>query len=158
MLPIWRVGRVWLNALVLKTSNPKGFGGSNPSLVVKKENDFVMNNSGFEVGDKVKLKPIDEIMQIREKYTKQGYFRGDLNYKFEADIRKLYEDNVYTIEDIRLREGMVNVYEIFLKESGIGGRWVLTNEYFIQSNIEEPVDNDIPLLFGMMEGNNGKDV
>jgi len=117
-----------------------------------------MNNSGFEVGDKVELKPIDEIMQIREQYTKQGLFRGDLNYKFEADIRKMYEDNVYTIEDIKLRNSMENVYEIFLKESSIGDRWVLTQEYFIPFNIEESVDNDIPLLFGMMEGNNGKDV
>ena len=158
MLPIWRVGRVWLNALVLKTSNPKGFGGSNPSLVVKKENDFVVNNSGFEIGDKVKLKPIDEIMRIREQYTKQGFFRGDLNYKFEADIRKLYEDNVYTIEDIKLRGSMENVYEIFLKESSISGKWVLTQEYFVPFNIEGQVDNDIPLLFGMMEGNNEKDV
>lgn len=115
-----------------------------------------MNNSGFEVGDKVRLKPIDEIMWIREQYTKQGLFRGDLNYKFEADIKKLYEDNVYTIEDIRLR--MENVYEIFIKESDIGGRWVLTQEYFVPFDIEEQVDNDIPLLFGMMEGNNGKDV
>lgn len=115
-----------------------------------------MNNSSFEVGDKVKLKPIDEIMWIREQYTKQGLFRGDLNYKFETDIRKLYENNVYTIEDIRLR--MDSVYEIFIKESGIGGKWVLTQEYFVPFDIEEQVNNDIPLLFGMMEGNNGKDV
>lgn len=112
-----------------------------------------MKDSGFKIGDKVFLKPIDEIKKIREYYTEQGYFKKEYNERFYNDLITVSRNEEYEISNIRLYSDAAHIYEIFVKDlEFVTSSWVLTQEYFIHAYSEELVDNNIPSIFGMMDG------
>jgi len=107
----------------------------------------------FDIGDTVKLKPIEEIVRIREFYCQ---FDGIVNDAANEEFFKEAEhhlDGTYKITDIEaLHFGDTYYYRLKLDTKtydDFSDGWVLFDEYFTLAK-EIIVDDNINSMFGTM--------